>query len=165
MKLVIIGFATSYKSSVARHLSQKLNIPLFDVDKLVESQSGMSIAQIFAQHGESHFRYLESQVIEELATKTNCVVSCGGGSVLSEAFEQLATNATIVWLKVDGKNVHRRLTGRTRPLFDNLSVAQLEQKIEQRNPYYAKFATVDVDTNGKSSKQVVAELCSKLNIN
>ena len=40
MKLVIIGFATSYKSTVAKYLSHKLNIPLLDIDKLIEAQAG-----------------------------------------------------------------------------------------------------------------------------
>ena len=165
MKIVIIGFATSYKSTIARHLSQKLNIPLFDVDKLAESQAGLTISQMFAQKGESYFRDIESQVLCQLSTQDNCVVSCGGGSVMSPQFSQLAQNATVVWLKVDGKNAHGRLNGHTRPLFDKLTVDQLTQKIAERTPYYAKFATLEVNTNGKGSKQVFAEVCKSLNLN
>ena len=164
MKLVIIGFATSYKSSVARQLSQKLNIPVFDIDKLVESQAGATISQIFATEGEGSFRALENQVIANLSTKTNCIISCGGGSVLSSEFPTLVQDATVLWLKVNGKTAHSRLNGHTRPLFDKLTVDQLTQKIDARNPYYANYATLEVDTNGKTSKQVVAEVRKLLGV-
>ncbi len=164
MKLVIIGFATSYKSTVAKRLSHKLNLPLFDVDKLAERKADMTVAQIFATQGEDVFRNLESQVLRDLATKPVGVVSCGGGSVLSADFPLLCQNATVVWLKVDGKNAKRRLNGHTRPLFDNLTLSQLCEKIEQRNALYSKYATIQVDTNGKSSKQVLENLFELLEI-
>lgn len=164
MKLIIIGFATSYKSTVAKHLSKKLNLPLFDVDKLIEEQAGMSISQIFAEHGESYFREMESAVICHLATKPTGIVSCGGGSVLSQDFPRLVQNATVLWLKVDAKTAHKRLNGVTRPLFDNLTVSELSTKIDQRNPLYAKYATIELDTSGKPSKQVVDEVCKLLHV-
>ena len=164
MKIVIIGFATSYKSTVAKHLSQKLNLPLFDVDKLAENQAGMPISQIFATQGEQAFRDVENQVLNNLATKPVGVVSCGGGSVMSQAFDALAQNATVVWLKVDGPTAHARLNGHTRPLFDKLTVDQLTVKIAERTPYYAKYATVTLDTSSKTSNQVVAELCKLLHV-
>lgn len=164
MKLIIIGFATSYKSTVAKHLSKKLNLPLFDVDKLIEEQAGMPISQIFAEHGEGYFREMESAVICHLATKPTGIVSCGGGSVLSQDFPSLVQNATVLWLKVDAKTAHKRLNGVTRPLFDNLTVSELSTKIDQRNPLYAKYATIELDTSGKPSKQVVDEVCKLLRI-
>lgn len=165
MKLVIIGFATSYKSTVAKHLSHKLNIPLLDIDKLVESQAGATIAQIFAEQGESHFRALESHVILDLSQKDDCVISCGGGSVLSPDFPQLCQNATVLWLKVDAKSAHKRLNGHTRPLFDNLTEQQLAHKIAERTPLYAKYANLTLDTSAKGSKQVLAEVCKLLKLN
>lgn len=164
MKLTIIGFATSYKSTVAKHLSKKLNLPLYDVDKLIEEQAGMSISQIFAEHGEGYFREMESGVICRLATKPTGIVSCGGGSVLSPEFPSLAQNTTVLWLKVDAKTAHKRLNGVTRPLFDSLTVGELSTKIDQRNPLYAKYATVELDTSGKPSKQVVEEVYKLLHL-
>jgi shikimate kinase len=164
MKLIIIGFATSYKSTVAKHLSKKLNLPLFDVDKLIEEQVSMPISQIFAEYGEVFFRELESNIICDLATKPTGIVSCGGGSVLSHDFSNLTQNATVLWLKVDAKTAHKRLNGVTRPLFDNLTVSELSAKIAERNPLYAKYATMELDTSGKPSKQVVEEVCKLLHV-
>ena len=164
MKFVIIGFATSYKSTVSKHLSQKLNLPLFDVDKLAESQAGMYVSQIFATQGEQAFRSLESKILRDLATQTEGVVSCGGGSVLSADFPLLTKDATVVWLKVNGKSAHKRLNGHTRPLFDKMSIGELTAKIDERNPHYEKYATISLDTSGKTSKLVVAELCALLKI-
>lgn len=164
MKLVFIGFATAYKSTVAKQLSQKLNLPLFDVDETIQSQTGKTIMQIFAEHGEDYFRTLESNLLLQLSQRENCVVSCGGGSVLSPNFANLAQNATVIWLQVDAQNVVSRLDGRSRPLFDGLTEDQLATKIDLRTPSYQEYATVQVDTNNKTSQQVFEQLCKLLKI-
>lgn len=164
MKLVLIGFATAYKSTVAKQLSQKLNLPLFDVDETIQLQTGKTITQIFAEHGEDYFRSLESNLLLQLSKRKNCVVSCGGGSVLSPNFANLVQNATVIWLQVDAQNVVSRLDGRSRPLFDGLTEGQLATKIDIRAPFYQKYATVQVDTNNKTSQQVFEQLCKLLKI-
>ncbi len=164
MKFILIGFATAYKSTVAKQLSQKLNLPLYDVDNVIQSQEGMSITQIFASHGEGYFRQLESRTLLQLSTITDCVISCGGGSVTSCDFYKLCHNATVIWLQVDAQNVLSRLDGHSRPLFDGLTVEQLAVKIANRTPLYQKYATVQLDTNGKTSQQVFDGLCQLLKI-
>lgn len=164
MKLVLIGFATAYKSTVAKQLSQKLNLPLFDVDDTIQSQTGKTITQIFAEQGEDYFRMLESALLLQLSATQNCVISCGGGSVLSQEFSKLCQNATVIWLKVDAQNVASRLDGHSRPLFDGLTTQQLASKIDMRTPFYQKHATVQIDTSNKTSAQVFDELCQLLKI-
>lgn len=164
MKFVLIGFATAYKSTVAKQLSQKLNLPVCDVDETIQRQTGKTITQIFAEHGEDYFRTLESNLLLQLSQTENCVISCGGGSVLSPDFQKLAQNATVIWLQVDEQNVTSRLDGRSRPLFDGLTEQQLATKIDLRTPFYQKYATVLVDTNNKTSQQVFDALCQQLKI-
>ncbi len=164
MKIILIGFATSYKSSVGAMLSHKLDMPLFDVDSLVEQRQNQTVQQIFDIHGEEYFRELENAVIGELCCQSDCVIACGGGSVLAPNFDELSQNAQVFWLQVNGKNVKDRLIGNTRPLFDNLTLCQLEEKIQQRNEIYVSKNGIAVDTNDKTSMEVFAKIIQMLGI-
>lgn len=162
MKAVIIGFAACYKSSAGRLAAQKLNCDFADVDKLIENKAGASAGEILRTQGETAFRQLETQVLCELAQRDNVIVSCGGGSVLSPTFELLAENSTAVWLTASAKTIYNRLNGRTRPLFDNLSLNELEVKIKERGALYSKYAAVKISTDNRSSAQVAEEIVSLL---
>ena len=52
MKIFLIGFMGSGKSYWGRKLSEKLNLPFFDLDEQVVSHEGKSISEIFTVHGE-----------------------------------------------------------------------------------------------------------------
>lgn len=157
MKTIIIGFAACYKTTVGKLLSQEWNCRFFDVDALVESAMQQSVAEIFAEHGEQTFRNAETEILNSLLG-VDGVVSCGGGSVLSPNFANFAKTGKVVWLKANAETVKSRLTCGTRPLFDNLSLPKLQQKIAEREKLYAPFADVCVDTCGKTSEQVAAEV-------
>jgi adenylate kinase family enzyme len=61
--IVLIGMMGAGKSSVGRRLAVRLGIPFVDADTEIESAAGMTIADIFAQHGETYFRAGEARVI------------------------------------------------------------------------------------------------------
>lgn len=157
MKVVLIGFATSYKTTVGSLVAKQLQCSFWDVDSLVEEVAHSAVSEIFAQQGEEAFRKLENDVLEKLSDVSG-VVSCGGGSVLAKNFQAFAQNGTVVWLKTSAHSVKQRLTVGTRPLFDNLSAQQLAQQIERREKLYRKFADVCIVTDNKTSQQVVDEV-------
>lgn len=157
MKIIIIGFAACYKTTVGKLLSQQLHCQFFDVDALVESTMQQSVAEIFAEHGEQTFRKAETEILNSLCN-VDGVVSCGGGSVLSPNFADFAKTGKVVWLKGNAEAIKSRLTCGTRPLFDNLTLSELQQKMVLREKLYAIFADICVDTCGKTSEQVAAEV-------
>lgn len=157
MKVVLIGFAASYKTTVGNIVAKQLRRVFYDVDSIVEKVANSTVSEIFAQQGEQTFRRLEDCALKSL-TGILGVVSCGGGSVLAESFGDFARNAKIVWLKTSAESVKSRLTAGTRPLFDNLTVQQLSAKIAEREKLYAAFADVCITTDNKTSKQVAKEV-------
>ncbi len=158
MKVVLIGFAASYKTSAGKLLAEKLGCGFCDVDEEVERQSGKRVSQIFSDSGEKFFRDRENDVLRELA-KSSGVIACGGGSVLAENFSCLIKDdAIVVWLKTSAHEVKNRLLSGIRPLFDGLTEEELTAQVISREKIYKHFAQITVSTDGKTSRQVADEV-------
>ncbi|MCM1195119.1 MAG: shikimate kinase [Firmicutes bacterium] len=162
MKIILIGFACSYKSTVGALLSEKPGLKHIDVDKEAERTAKRSISEIFETSGEAEFRRTESVVLSSLQDVNDVVISCGGGSVLSDGFASFASKATVVWLTVTADSVLCRLGDTPRPLFDGLNANEIEAIIAERSAYYSRYADVIVSTDGKTSIQVAEEIYNKL---
>lgn len=160
MRVILVGFAASYKTSAGKILAQKLGLEFWDTDLQVEAL-GESIASIFQTRGEQAFRILESNVLESLQN-AHGVISCGGGAVLSDAFSRFVAGSVVVWLKSSAQTVYARLQIGTRPLFDGMSVTELQIQMEKRNSFYERYATFSVVTDGKTPEQVAEEMVQKL---
>lgn len=159
MRVALIGFACSGKTTVGSLLAASLNLPFCDLDALVEQRTAKSIADIFASGGEPAFRQAEADALS--AAPQNAVVSCGGGTVLCDGFASFAEQSTVVWLRVGAQAVFARLGNVRRPLFDGLTERQLTQCVERRNRVYAQYADVVVDVDNLTPEQV-AELVRSL---
>ncbi len=146
-KIVLIGYAATGKTSVGRILAEKLGWEFFDTDAQTELRARMSVMEIFARYGEEGFRLLETQTLQLLAPRTNCVIACGGGSVLSPQFEDFARGATVVWLQASAENVASRLVAGTRPLADGKSAEELAREMDKREQFYRRYATVTLSTD------------------
>src|SRR5262252_6913398 len=81
--IVLIGMMGVGKSSIGRRLGARLGIPFVDADTEIESAAGMSIADIFARHGEAAFRSGEARVIARLLNGGPQVLATGGGAVMN----------------------------------------------------------------------------------
>ncbi len=79
MKIFLIGFMGCGKSTKAKQLAQLLACPVIDLDVVIETQTGQTIANYFAQNGETAFRQLESETLKNYAYPVNCIVATGGG--------------------------------------------------------------------------------------
>src|SRR4051794_8788914 len=100
--VVLVGMMGAGKSSVGRRLAARLSIPFIDADAEIESAAGMTIAEIFAQHGESYFRAGEARVIARLLEQGPQVLATGGGAVMDANTRALIRDKGIsVWLKAD----------------------------------------------------------------
>ena len=81
--IVLVGFMGSGKTTVGKLLAEQTGMPLVDMDTQIEERAGKTINEIFAQDGEPHFRALEREMAQELASKTGQIISTGGGIVLN----------------------------------------------------------------------------------
>ncbi len=144
MKLFLIGFMGSGKTHWGRLLAQRLDLPFFDLDRVIEEKEKQSIAQIFAAKGEEHFRYLEKDVLETLSgTTENFILSCGGGTpCFFNNIGFMKQKGIVVWLNTQIDTLVARLLKQkaTRPLIKNLNDKELKpyiiSKILSRRIYY-----------------------------
>src|SRR5690606_9370502 len=116
--LVMVGLMGCGKTSVGRRLSARLDLPFVDADEEIEAAAGKSISEIFADHGEAHFRDGERKVIARLLKNGPQVLATGGGAFMNPETRQNIKLAGIsIWLKADLPVLMRRVMRRdNRPL-------------------------------------------------
>lgn len=165
MKIVLIGFMGSGKTTIAGSLATKLNLEVIDMDDLaIRKTTRKSINEIFDLEGEEKFREIESEVAKDLDQKDNVVISTGGGVIMNDSImDSLGKNATIVYLKNNFNKIkeHIALKKIKPPLFqDEVSAKKL---FELREPLYTKYADLVVLADNKYIDEIVDEIMEELN--
>ena len=80
MKIYLVGFMGSGKTTIGRELAARIDAPFFDLDELVEAAEKLSIKEIFAQHGEPYFRKRERDILRTTKNLEAAVIATGGGT-------------------------------------------------------------------------------------
>lgn len=147
--VVLIGFMGSGKSSVGRLLAEATDRFFLDTDALIESQTGLSVAQIFEQSGEGGFRNLEIHLSKWLlASVKNAVIATGGGMPM--VCNNLRAIGETLWLECPLEEIFTRLeqTSETqkRPLA--ASREMLADRYAQREATYRRTATGIINASG-----------------
>lgn len=162
--VVLIGMMGAGKSSVGRRLAARLGLPFVDADAEIESAAGSSITDIFARHGEAHFREGERKVIARLLGSGPQVLATGGGAWMNEQTrDSVAAGGVSVWLKADIETLARRVRRRNdRPLLQGGDVAAKLRRLSlERDPVYA-LADIIVRSRDVPHDDVVAEIIEAL---
>lgn len=98
-KIYLVGFMASGKSTLARALGARMRWQSEDVDDLIERRERKTIAEIFAQHGEPHFRAAEREILALIRPLRNIVVATGGGTFADpENRAAINTDGLSVWI-------------------------------------------------------------------
>ncbi len=158
--IILTGFMGTGKSSVGRVLADRLGYRYCDLDALIVAAAGSSINEIFARHGEAHFRRIEAEMVRSIANMSGLVVATGGGAVLDpENRRQLRAAGFVVNLTAPAAEIFKRLQGENeRPLLkEEKSLEKIGVMLQEREPFYAD-ADIRIDTTGKSVEDVVAEI-------
>lgn len=162
--IVLIGMMGSGKSTVGRRLATRLRLPFVDADQEIEAAAGMSIADIFATHGEPHFRDGEAKVIARLLEGGAQVLATGGGAVLrEETRKRIHDKAVSIWLKADGEVILRRVKRRAeRPLLQTADpAATIAHLIAAREPVY-ELADIAILSRDVPHEKIVDECIDAL---
>src|SRR5215510_12831358 len=107
--IALIGMMGAGKSSVGRCLNRRTGLALHDTDEIVAAKFGMSISEIFSQHGEKKFREAETRALRRMRTERQAIIVTGGGIVLrKENAEILKRHGVIVWLEGDEETLFAR---------------------------------------------------------
>ena len=162
--ICIMGLMGSGKSIIGKDLSKKLNLKFYDTDKEIELMTNKKISEIFKEDGESYFRDIEEKICIEILTIDNCVVSLGGGSIISKKIRKIIKNNSYsIYLQVKLNNLQNRLKfSRKRPLLNkNLNNSEILKNIlKDRQKYYEK-ADLIINNDGDKS-QTLKEIKSQL---
>ena len=163
--IVLIGFMGSGKTTIARALSQKLDMDVLDMDTEIEKLEGRSIREIFDTDGQAYFRDMETKVLKDLQNEEQKIISTGGGVILKEENRELLHNiGTVVFLQADANHIYNNVKHNTsRPLLQvEDPMLRIKEMLEERDPIYLKSADVICQTSGKTVEHIVDELVSIL---
>jgi len=139
--IVLVGLMGAGKTAIGKRLAAALGLPFFDADQEIERAAGIPVAEIFARHGEAHFRAGEKRVIQRLLAEGQIVLAPGGGAYMdAETRAAIRQHAIAVWLRCPLPILLARTQGRThRPLLNQGNPAEILQKLSaQRSPVYAQ---------------------------
>ena len=163
--IFLIGFMGCGKSTVAAKLNQMYGMHVVEMDQEISVRQKMSIPEIFEKYGEEYFRNLESNLLQEIQTGTNQVVSCGGGVVLrTKNVAEMRKNGRIVLLTAKPENVLRRVRENDdRPILKGRkTVKDITELMEARREKYEEAADIDVATDDKSVSVICEEIMQKI---
>ena len=153
------------KSSVGRCLHCRTGFRLHDIDEIVCANFGMSIPEIFTEHGEEKFREAETGALRHMRTEEQMIIVTGGGIVLrKENVHFLRSQAVIVWLDADEKTLFARASRkRNRPLLQTKHPRKtFAQILGARRTLYANIADIRVDTSVLTDEEVAVAILAKL---
>ncbi|HCD23157.1 MAG TPA: shikimate kinase [Flavobacteriaceae bacterium] len=169
MKMVLVGYMGSGKSTIGRLIAHNLGVSFIDLDHLIEVESGLSVTDLFAQKGVIYFRKLEQSLLQQvLSQNTSYVLSTGGGTPAYGDNMSLILSASdhVVYLQMSVSALVDRLMVEktTRPLIAHLPDQDLPEFIGkhlfERLPFYAK-ASIHVLVDHLSPQECVERIMSQ----
>lgn len=170
MKIVLIGYMASGKSTIGKILAKELNLSFIDLDHYISDREQMSIPEIFTQKGEIYFRKIETKyLLEVLEKEQEFILSLGGGTPCYGNNMEIILNsdAASVYLKASILTITERIrTGkRKRPLVAHLSNEELPEFIGkhlfERQFYYLQ-SNHSIAVDGKQKYEIIDDLLKAL---
>jgi XRE family aerobic/anaerobic benzoate catabolism transcriptional regulator len=160
--IALIGLRGAGKSTLGKILAKKIGWNFVELNKEVEAQNGLSVAEIIALYGQEGFRRMEQSALNQLLARKELMVLATGGGIVSEplTFDLILSSFYTIWLKAEPEEHMRRVRkqGDLRPMADDRSaMAELRNILVSREPLYAR-ASATVDTAGLSVDAAAARL-------
>lgn len=169
MKITLVGYMGSGKTSLGQNLALSLGLDFFDLDIEIEKRTGFSISETVFNKGELFFRKLERQVLLEFLDKDNFVLALGGGTpCYYDNADLIAKKSLSIYLQYSVGSLFSRLDGqqKSRPLISHLDGPGLKEFIAkhllERMPFYEK-STICLKAESKSIEELTAEIKALLN--
>ena len=163
--IFLIGFMGAGKSTISDYLKNALAMDVVEMDQCIVERQGMSISDIFETYGEEYFRELETNLLIEMQSRSNVVVSCGGGVPMRERnVAEMKKNGRVVLLTAKPETILERVKdNHDRPLLENnKNVSFIADLLENRRAKYEAAADIVVETDGKSELEICEELIHRL---
>ena len=162
MRIYLIGFMGSGKSTIGRRLAKRLAYPFYDLDSVLEEKLGMSIREVFNERGEACFRTEEQKVLHQISKEGRGVIATGGGTpCFFDNMAHMNKTGVTVYLKMSPLSLSHRLENARlkRPLMEGKQGAELLASIREllmeREPYYLQASCIIKGENAKP-EQIMA---------
>jgi shikimate kinase len=157
--VVLVGAMGAGKTTVGSRLAQRLGVGFRDTDADVEAAEGRSVADIFVESGEQHFRALERAAVARALGTHDGVLALGGGAVMDAQTRAALAGHRVVFLRVGLAAAADRVgLGVSRPLLLGNVRGTIKRLLDERTPVYESVATHVVDTDGLDPEQVAAQV-------
>lgn len=163
--IVLIGFMGAGKSTVSDYLSMMFAMKAVEMDQVIAEREQMSIPDIFAAYGEEYFRDRETELLTELQSERNVVISCGGGAAMRERnVAEMKKNGKVVLLSASPEVIYDRVKDNDdRPVLQGRkNIKGISELMEERREKYEKAADIVIRTDRKSVLEVCEELVQRL---
>ena len=163
--IFLIGFMGAGKSTISDYLKNVLAMDVVEMDQCIVERQGMSISDIFETYGEEYFRELETNLLIEMQSQSNVVVSCGGGVPMRERnVVEMKKNGRVVLLTAKPETILERVKdNHDRPLLENnKTVPFIADLMEKRRAKYEAAADIVIETDGKSEREICEEMIHRL---
>lgn len=163
--IFLIGFMGAGKSTISDYLKNALAMDVVEMDQCIVERQGMSISDIFETYGEEYFRELETNLLIEMQSQSNVVVSCGGGVPMRERnVVEMKKNGRVVLLTAKPETILERVKdNHDRPLLENnKTVPFIADLMEKRRAKYEAAADIVIETDGKTELEICEELIHRL---
>jgi XRE family aerobic/anaerobic benzoate catabolism transcriptional regulator len=160
--IALIGLRGAGKSTLGKILAKKIGWRFVELNKEIEAQNGLSVAEIIALYGQEGFHRMEQAALGQLLSRQELMVLATGGGIVSEpvTFDLVLSSFHTVWLKAEPEEHMARVRrqGDLRPMADDRSaMTELRTILLSREPLYARASAV-VDTAGLSVDAAAARL-------
>jgi shikimate kinase len=160
----LIGFMGVGKTTIAKLLSEQLQLPFLDTDLEIEKQENKSVSEIFKKEGELHFRILETELLTQLHTKA--IIACGGGlAIHNNNMELINRKGISIYLKASANHLYNQLKDdkKRRPLIANITNEELKlylkKELINRSPFY-ELAQYTILVDDKNKVEILREVNS-----
>jgi XRE family aerobic/anaerobic benzoate catabolism transcriptional regulator len=160
--IALIGLRGAGKSTLGKMLARKIGWSFVELNKEIEAQNGLSVAEIIALYGQEGFRRMEQAALGQLLARRELMVLATGGGIVSEplTFDLILSSFYTIWLKAEPEEHMARVRGQgdLRPMADDrAAMAELRAILLSREPLYAR-ASVTVDTAGLGIDEAAARV-------
>ncbi len=160
--IALIGLRGAGKSTLGKMLAKEIGWNFVELNKEIETQNGLSVAEIIALYGQEGFRRMEQAALGQLLARKELTVLATGGGIVSEplTFDLILSSFYTIWLKAEPEEHMARVRkqGDLRPMADDRSaMAELRTILKSREPLYARASAV-VDTAGLTVDAAAARL-------
>lgn len=161
MRICLVGFMGSGKTTIGRALSDKQHMAWVDLDAYIEKKANQCIRDIFQEFGEAYFRRLEQEALKELLGKKDIIISTGGGVITTPRNVAVLKEEQTIYLKYPFDTLYERIAGDSnRPLAT--SYEALYERFKSRLDLYEAASRVTINCQDKSINQITEEIINYL---